>query len=742
MTVSHQRSRLPIHLLLVVFALLVLLHTWATPLFEAPDEVWHYAYVRWLVEARDLPPMDSDVSGAGQEVAQPPLYYAVAALFSAPFPDDDLESFRWHNPNFGYQAPGTVPDNKNMLIHTARERFPWRGAALAVHVTRLASLLCGAVTVTASWGLGREAFGTRRGALLTAALVAFQPQFVFISSVVNNDSAAAALAAVALWLTARGLRRGVTHRRTLLTSAVVGLAALTKTSVLLLVPLVGAALLWKRWREQPSWRSLLTTGAIYTAAVITTGGWWYLRNYVLYGDPLGLTSHLETLWGRAAPVSLLQLLPEIPLLVRSFWGAYGWGHVFWPDAVYILLTVVALAFALSALLQLINSSGRSASDRTTLTLALALAWFALISAALLRWMQQVEAPHGRLLFPALSAWALLTAAGMRRRPRGHWANRAFLLALASLTTLAPGARLLATFAPPRLAAPEVAAKGLTPADLTYGGSARLLGVEVEPARLSPGESLAVTACWEGLQPMEEDYAIFVQVLGPEDVQIAARRTYPGLGRFPTSLWPVGRAFCDTYRTTVAPWAEAPLRYHVEVGLFDLESTARLPIRDAQGHPVEIPVVAQVVVEPPATERTAEDGAPLAQLGESVALQHYAAPPSVRAGGTLTVTLHWRALASPTDDLTAFVHLWEPGATAPVAQSDAPPRGGWYPTSVWQTDDCVPDIHRLPVPSDLAPGRYPLWAGMYRPEDGTRLPAHGPEGRYPHDLIPLGEVVVE
>jgi len=718
----------------------VVLHSWATPLFEAPDEVWHYAYVRWLAEGHGLPPMDSDASGAGQEVAQPPLYYAVAALFSAPFPDDDLESFRWHNPNFGYQAPGTVADNKNMLIHTARERFPWRGAALAVHMTRLASLLFGVVTVTASWGLGCEVFGSRRGALLTAALVAFQPQFVFISSVVNNDSAAAALSAVTLWLMARVLRQGPTPRRTLLIGVVVGLAVLTKTSVLLLVPLVGAALLWKSWRRRSPWRSLLTTGTLYAAAVAATGGWWYLRNYILYADPLGLTSHLETLWGRAEPVSLLQLLPEIPLLVRSFWGAYGWGHVFWPPTIYILLTGAALAFALSALLRLMHLSCESAVTRAALTLALA--WFALISVALLRWMQRVEAPHGRLLFPALSAWALLTAAGMQRLPRGHGANRVFLLALVSLATLAPGARLLATFAPPRLAAPEVAAQGLTPADLTYGGRARLLGVEVEPARLSPGAPLAVTACWEGLQPMEEDYAVFVQVLGPEEVQIAARRTYPGLGRFPTSLWPVGRAFCDTYRATVAPWAEAPLRYHVEVGLFDPESTLRLPIRDAQGHSVEIPIVADVILEPPMAERAPEADAPLAQLGERIALQRYAAPASVRAGGTLTVTLHWKALKPPAENLTAFVHLWEPGTAAPLAQSDAPPRDGWYPTSVWQKGDCVPDTHTLPVPPDLAPGRYPLWAGMYRPADGVRLPAHGPEGRYPHDLIPLGEVVVE
>ena len=296
----------------------MLLHGWATPLFEAPDEVWHYAYVRWLAEGQGLPPMDSDVSGAGQEVAQPPLYYGVAALLSAPFPDEDLEHLFWANPNFGYQASGTVPDNKNWLIHTDREHFPWRGAVLTVHVTRLASLVFGLATVAASWGLGYEALGTQRGALLTAALVAFQPQFVFISSVVSNDSAAAALCTIALWLTVRAFRRGVTPRHAVLAGALVGLAALTKTSALLLIPGVGLTLGWVARRERCNWTRLIGMLGLYGIAVLALGGGWYLRNYLSYGDPLGISSHVNTPWGRPEAVSLVARLPELPLVIRSY----------------------------------------------------------------------------------------------------------------------------------------------------------------------------------------------------------------------------------------------------------------------------------------------------------------------------------------------------------------------------------------------------------------------------------------
>jgi len=727
-------------MLIAAFILLVLLHSWATPLFEAPDEVWHYAYVRWLAEGNGLPPMDSDVSGAGQEVAQPPLYYSVTALLSAPFPDEELDQLFWNNPNFGYQASGTVADNKNLLIHTNRERFPWQGAVLTVHVARLASLLFGGITVAASWGLGYETFGNQRGALLTAALVVFQPQFVFISSVVNNDSAAAALCAVALWLTARILRRGITQTSALHVGAVVGLAALTKTSVLLLIPLVGLALLWAAWHEHDTWKKRLIPLVLYAASVFALGSWWYIRNYVLYGDPLGISSHINTPWGRSEIIPLVRLLPELPLLVRSFWGAYGWGHIFWPDAVYVLLTLSTFVFVGRTTYDLARNRHRS--NKTRAVLILALSWLMLILAALLRWMQQVEAPHGRLLFPALSAWALILAAGMRPHQKHGWRSRGLVISMACLAMLAPGARILATFAPPRLKTSDAVMDHVQPANLTYGGRARLLGVSVEPKRLSPGERLNVKACWEAISKMDKDYSVFVQVLGPDNVQIAARRTYPGLGRFPTSLWPEGRAFCDTYRMETAAWAEAPLRYQVEVGLFDAESMERLPIVNENGTTLNIPLVGNVLVEPLPDDNVAPDQEAIAQLGENIALRGYNVDATFQASNMVTVTLEWKALGPIERDWTAFVHLWPTGSSEPLAQSDAQPRGGWYPTSVWKTGDRVPDTHVLHLPPDIEPGRYPLWAGMYHPEDGTRMPAFGPKERYPNDLIPLGEVTVK
>ena len=376
------KRRLPPLVLAVAFAATVTLYSLATPVFEAPDEVWHYAYVRYLAEGYGLPSLTDNESGANQEVAQPPLYYAVAALASGLVSDDDLPTLMWHNPGFGYPSGGTTNDNKNMLIHTDREAFPWQGAVLAIRLARLVSLLFGVGAVVATWGLAREAFPRHPGrALGAAALVALTPQFLFISGVVSNDSAAAALSTAALWMLARILNRGSTTRRVLIAGALMGLATLTKTSCLLLGLPALIALVVAHRRHGRGTRRLLLDLVLAGGATAAVSGWWYLRNALRYGDPLALQAHVETLWGRADPASLGTLLSELPIVFRSYWGAFGWGHVTYPTGVYV---VIGGAVALGVAGWVWSLRRRETPGRGWI-LALVALWGALVFAALLQW---------------------------------------------------------------------------------------------------------------------------------------------------------------------------------------------------------------------------------------------------------------------------------------------------------------------------------------------------------------------
>jgi hypothetical protein len=745
-------------LLLVAFVLLTILYSLNTPLFEAPDEPWHYAYVRWLAEGHGLPRWDDDASGAYQEVAQPPLYYAVAALVSSPVDDADLPELFWHNPQFGYQAGGTVNDNKNMLIHTGRENLPWQGAVLAVRLVRSVSLLFGLLAVAATYGLAREAAPGRPWlALVAAGVVAFTPQFLFISGVVSNDAATAATCTAALWALARIIRRGPTLRRAAVAGLVLGLALLSKTSALLLLPMALLALAWGGRAEgrSVSRRDLVLQSLLLVGVAGAVGGWWYVRNGLLYNDPFGFSVHTNTPWGRPTPAALPALVAELPQVFRSFWGAFGWGHVELPSLLYLALGGLVL-LALGGWARHLMRRALPANGAICVLAAL---WCLVVLAGLLRWMQQVYAPHGRLLFPALGAWGLLLAVGWWGLSSNRYGAVVPVVGLVLLSLVVPFAIIRPAFAQPDLMDPQQALADVSPVDMTFDAQIRLLGYRVEGAQAVPvqapgrpetlasvtaGGRVRVTLCWEALRPMTQDYTLFVHLLGEGNSRVAERTTYPGQGRFPTSLWPAGRAFCDAYWLPVASWAPGPELYALEVGWYEAESGWRLPARNASGQPVEPPAVGLVRVTPaapppPPAQRLDYD------LGQQVALNGYDGSPTLlegrlSAGRVLTLTLHWQALQVLPADYKVFVHLVDAQGAA-VTQDDAFPRAGRYPTWAWQPGDIVPDAHRLDLPPapDLPPGPYRLLVGMYHPDTGERLPVSGPAGPVPDGAILLQEL---
>ncbi len=128
------------------------------------------------------------------------------------------------------------------------------------------------------------------------------------------------------------------------------------------------------------------------------------------------------------------------------------------------------------------------------------------------------------------------------------------------------------------------------------------------------------------------------------------------------------------------------------------------------------------------------------FGDQVRLLGYDLHPQPRSGQPLMVTLYWRALAQPAADLFVYVrlvddrgHIW--------AKSDSPPVMGLWPTGRWQPEMLVEDAHELPLPPGTPPGLYRLEVGLYDPLNGQTLPASGQPVGQGGGLL-LGEVEVE
>ena len=86
--------------------------------------------------------------------------------------------------------------------------------------------------------------------------------------------------------------------------------------------------------------------------------------------------------------------------------------------------------------------------------------------------------------------------------------------------------------------------------------------------------------------------------------------------------------------------------------------------------------------------------PLANFNDRIALIDYAIKKRDQAW---EVVLEWAALSRPGEDYTVSVHVVDDGKS--VAQDDAEPGDGYYPTGLWRPGDLIVDKHTLGLSED-------------------------------------------
>ncbi|MCI0477465.1 MAG: hypothetical protein L0Y55_14560, partial [Anaerolineales bacterium] len=138
-------------IILAAFIALAATYSIVTPIFEAGDELWHYPFVQHLASGNGLPVQDPNAKTLWeQEGGQPPLYYALSALATFWIDTRDLPDRVWRNPHARIGIPLDF-GNKNMIVHTSAENFPWQNTTLAVHLIRFLSILFSTLTVALTY---------------------------------------------------------------------------------------------------------------------------------------------------------------------------------------------------------------------------------------------------------------------------------------------------------------------------------------------------------------------------------------------------------------------------------------------------------------------------------------------------------------------------------------------------------------------------------------------------------------
>jgi 4-amino-4-deoxy-L-arabinose transferase-like glycosyltransferase len=571
-------SRFWLLIIIVAFLVLGLIYSVTVPLFESPDEVWHFAFADHLAKGGGLPVFAEKKSAFLREGGQPPLYYAAVALAILPFDRADFPNWVRFNASHPAVTRGATSDTPNIFIHTAREDPPWTGSVLAVHVARLISLLFGALTLVGIYFVGGIATGRGDLALVGAALVAFTPEFVFICSSVNNDSLAAM---TATWVGVAALQISnfkfqISKRYAIGAGILLGLGLLSKLGGLILVPLVAFAVLlrWLRQRSLLKFEIWYLTFGIFGMAILISG-WWFVRNIALYGDPLGWSVWLSDIGVRTPTPALWQLVPELPALFRTYWADLPGFPL--SNLVYVALAAVTLVAVVGLFKSQISNLKYQTCDLQPATclkfdiwnLIFVLAWLGIVVASVLRYMQTTPAAQGRLLFPALAPIGVLMASGL-----GAWTRRAWLPGFVAgglfvLSLAAPFVLIQPAFAKPVL---QKLPAGMGLSGARFGDRVELIGMRLSD-HVEPGGILRVTtywrvtSYWHTLQTMQRDQRLLIRLMRPDGNSAGQLDATLGTNLYPTTLWRPGQIIVDTH--DVRADADLPLgmelRVHLGVG---------------------------------------------------------------------------------------------------------------------------------------------------------------------------------
>ena len=349
--------------LLLVFSVLY-------PPFAGFDETQHVDAVLSIRHGDGWPaPQERELSQGVVAAATPVL----GALQAPPFSDDDLQP-RDERPSFA--ALGVERDSVGQPLPNQMTQHPPLyyavGAAVlaavpgsvdwpfdrTVGVLRLLSVLLLTPLPLLAWATARALGGGTAVGLTAAALPLSVPQLHRVGGNVNNDALYTLLFAVSVLLLVR-LAKGDLRRRTVLASGVVvGLALLTKGFALVLpIALALAIVQGARTAGDRSWWRWALFGETVAFAV---GGWWWLRNLLLYdtlqpkGWPQDVYRQLERLVPRPAgtPAPVDTFAGEAyELLSTRFWGGLGISYTgpptysHWLTDTLVVLTLVLLAVA-------------------------------------------------------------------------------------------------------------------------------------------------------------------------------------------------------------------------------------------------------------------------------------------------------------------------------------------------------------------------------------------------------------
>ncbi|MGA2454529.1 MAG: DUF2142 domain-containing protein [Solirubrobacteraceae bacterium] len=358
--------------------------------FQAPDEPDHFAYVKQLAETGRPPAGNSEqfsneetLTLAGlrfEDVRELPENGAIASQLQ----ENELRrDLRLASHTSARGSPGAGVAQSEPPLYYALEAIPYTiargGSELArLQLMRLTSALMAALTAMFVFLFVREVLpgGPPRVWTVAGLAVALAPLLGFMSGAVNPDAMLYAVSSAIFYRLARAFRRGLSTRGALTLGALTAIGFLTKLNFVGLAPgiFIGLAVLTVR-AARVRGRSAYRLLALAVAVALSPSLLYVTINALSHHPLLGVLSQgIQTVHGSVFSELnyIWQLyLPRLPgtvddfpglVMWREVWfrgyvGLYGWLDTTFPNWVYAVALIPAIAIALLSGRALVQGRG-------------------------------------------------------------------------------------------------------------------------------------------------------------------------------------------------------------------------------------------------------------------------------------------------------------------------------------------------------------------------------------------------
>ena len=699
-------------LLFMVFIGIALWYSFVIPAGEGVDEIPHFQYVTYVKETGSLPVQPKTLA-QGVEVwmgHHPPLYYVFGALVTAPFDTANADDVFKSNNHFIWRE-NDGRNGWNIMQHFGQDAFPWEGAVLALQVLRVANIMLSLLGLYALLRAGRLMFGTSSWLPIgIVTLIAFNPSYLFMTATVHHDVQQSAIFAFGiLWIVYLLKKEEVSSGFYIIGGVLVAAAMLTKISGAVLGLTFVIALFLKAYRSR-AWRQFMMHSLYTFVPTVVLAGWWYLRNYLLYGDPLGwdmflnIHQHMVRQGAYTLNVFFGEFLGQIS---RTFWGAFGFMHITFPESARYFWLLTAIAF-LGFILALLRGRLRL---RQTWEIWLSLfVMAALLFVSFLRFsVATVGAGHARYLFPVVFVMATVIVIGLNELTYWRFQRGVTLFLGIGLTWYSIW--LPSTLVLPKYEPPETLTRSMLPVQAEQinkplAEGLILVAYEIDQAtrRVIPGQTVPVTLYWQaGSSESQTEDKKYVLSLEDENNTYAAYSDWPVRPLAPSN-WDQDRLYVsavEMYLPQQVMSNQVTLKIMMADDSLQVQKDSAIGLTIFVSSGATVSVTQEVIPNPKNVI-----------FGDQLRLLGFDLPgTAVNPGDIVPVELFWEALEHPEGDYTIFVHVLDENGQL-VTQFDRPVGGNSLPTSVWKNNETYSDVYPVEIPDGLPDGQYDLRIGLY------------------------------